>query len=315
MKAGPAFEFPEEQARALAKARHLEWGTLGYMSITVVLTYLVLGSSQAMKTAWLEDILSLIPPLVFLIANRYVSRAPNRRFPYGYHRVTSIAFSCATLALLALGLFLLGEALSQLVRGERTTIGSVSWFGRTFWLGWLMLPVLVLSGLPALLLGRAKLPLARAIHDKVLYTDAEMNQADWRTASAAMVGVIGAGYGIWWADAAAAAVISLSVLKDGATNLVEVVSNLINETPKTTDRSQLDPLPARIERLMETLPWVEKARVRLREEGHVYFGEVFVVVRDDTDLVNKLYDATLECTRLDWRLHDLVLVPVPSLDD
>jgi divalent metal cation (Fe/Co/Zn/Cd) transporter len=62
-------------------------------------------------------------------------------------------------------------------------------------LGWLMLPALAWSGLPAVFLGRAKISLAEELHNKVLYADAKMNKADWLTASAAMVGVVGIGSG------------------------------------------------------------------------------------------------------------------------
>jgi hypothetical protein len=64
MKASPAFEFPPAQEQALRKARRLEWVTIAYLLSVGTVMYLVLGSSQAMKTAWLEDLLSLIPPTV-----------------------------------------------------------------------------------------------------------------------------------------------------------------------------------------------------------------------------------------------------------
>ena len=42
----------------------------------------------------------------------------------------------------------------------------------------------------------------------MLYADAKMNKADWLTATAAMVGVVGIGVGLWWVDAVAAIAIS-----------------------------------------------------------------------------------------------------------
>ena len=59
-----------------------------------------------------------------------------------------------------------------------------------------MLPALAYSALPSVLLGRAKIPLAEELHNKVLYADAKMNKADWLTAGAAMVGVVGIGFGL-----------------------------------------------------------------------------------------------------------------------
>jgi divalent metal cation (Fe/Co/Zn/Cd) transporter len=65
-----ASEFPPDQQRALRKARRLEWITIAYLVSAIGILALVLGSSQAMRTAWAEDILSLIPPIAFLIAMR-----------------------------------------------------------------------------------------------------------------------------------------------------------------------------------------------------------------------------------------------------
>jgi cation diffusion facilitator family transporter len=315
MKVSPPFEFPPEQEEVLRKARRLEWITIAYLISVVTVMYLVLGSSQAMKTAWLEDLLSLIPPTVFLIASRIAIWAPNKRFPYGYHRAVSIAFLCAAITLCTMGAWLLIDAVAKLVLVEHPTIGGAFIFGRVIWLGWLMLPALVWSAVPAVFLGRSKLPLAQHLHDKVLFTDANMNKADWMTASAAFVGVLGVGLGFWWTDAVAAALISLNVLHDGFKNLREVVTNLMDEVPKVVDSSAVDPLPDRLREYLKQLPWIEDAQVRMREQGHVYFGEAFVVLAEEENLTDRLYHATQECAALDWRVHDFVIVPVPSLTE
>jgi cation diffusion facilitator family transporter len=317
MKTSPAFEFPPEQEQALHKARRLEWWTIAYTASVSVVMYLAMGSSQAMKTAWVEDLLGLIPPVVFLVAARVALWKPTGRFPYGYHRAISIAFLGASLTLFAMGCWLLGDAVVKLATAEHPTIGGVTLFGRTFWLGWLMLPALLWSMVPAVFLGRAKLPLARTMHDKVLHTDAVTNKASWMTAAAAMVGVLGIGLGWWWADAAAAALISLDVIHDGFVNLRQVVYDLMDEVPMSVDHTEADPLPERIGEYLRRRSWIADAQVRMREEGHVYFGEAFVVLADPSrlsDLPATLYEATRACAGMDWRMHDLVLVPVPSLD-
>jgi hypothetical protein len=53
--------------------------------------------------------------------------------------------------------------------------------------------------------------------------------------------------------------------------------------------------------------------VRLREEGHVFFGEAYVVVNDTSGLPQRLAEATEQCQQLDWRMHDLAIAAVPSL--
>jgi divalent metal cation (Fe/Co/Zn/Cd) transporter len=99
MKTAPGNEFPAEQSNSLTSARRLEWITLAYMTSVVISMYFVMGTSEAMKTVWFEDLLSFIPPLVFLGATNIASWEPAERFPYGFHRVTSIAFLCGAIAL------------------------------------------------------------------------------------------------------------------------------------------------------------------------------------------------------------------------
>ena len=62
-----------------------------FLVVTVCLVYVVLGDSQAMKAAWIEDLLSFTPPLAFLIAVRVSRLPPTRRHPYGLHRSIGVA--------------------------------------------------------------------------------------------------------------------------------------------------------------------------------------------------------------------------------
>jgi hypothetical protein len=58
-------ELPPDKHQLLKKAVRLEWLTIAYLLSAIVALYLTLGSSQAMKAAWAEDILSLLPPVAF----------------------------------------------------------------------------------------------------------------------------------------------------------------------------------------------------------------------------------------------------------
>ncbi|MDQ4024327.1 MAG: cation diffusion facilitator family transporter [Actinomycetota bacterium] len=311
----PGHELPPEKERVHARAVRMEWLTIGYLLSAIFFIYLTLGSSQAMKTAWFEDILSLIPAISFLIATRVRRRDPDRAHPYGWHRAMSIAYLIASLALLSMGFFLLLDAVMSLAAFEHPTIGTVVLFEHEVWLGWLMIPAAAYSAFPAMVLGRMKLPLARELHDKVLYADAKMNKADWLTGVAAIAGVTGIAFGLWWADGVAAAVISADILHDGVANMRRAVVDLMDAAPVRVDDSGVEPLPARLETEVKKLAWVRDARVRMRDEGHVFFGEVFVVPADDERLTERLEEAREELRRLDWRLHDLVLMPVRELDD
>jgi cation diffusion facilitator family transporter len=308
------FELPPHKQRIHRRAVKIEILSIAYLVSAIVFVYLTLGSSQAMKAAWIEDILSLGPPIAFLVAARVRRKTPNPRFPWGYHRAVSVAYLWASLAILALGTYILIDSLLKLFGGQHPPIGVIQLFDQEIWAGWFMVAALAWTGIPAVFLGRVKLPLSAELHDKVLYADATMNKADWMTAFAAMVGVVAIGFGVWWADAAAATVIALDIVHDGWKNTRAAVVDLMDRRPTTHDDSGVHPLPAKVESALTAMPWVKAARVRLREEGHVFTGEAFVVPRDERDLVARVRRATTEVQRMDWRLNDLAIVLVPDLD-
>ncbi|SEU24571.1 cation diffusion facilitator family transporter [Stigmatella erecta] len=314
MKTAEPFDLPPEKMKALGRAKRWEWISLGYLVSAVAGIYVTLGNSQAMKAAWLEDLLSLIPPLAFLIGGRVCRRKPNGEFPYGYHRATTIAYLVGSLALLLMGLYLFTDSVMKLIQAEHPTIGSVKLFGEVVWLGWPMLLALLWSGVPVVLLGRLKLPLAEQLHDKVLYADAMMNKADWLTSGAAILGVLGIGLGFWWADAVAAGLISVDIFHDGQKHLRAALGDLMDRAPRTLDYKHPVELPERIRHTVESLDWVECAQVRVREDGHVFYADVELVPRPGTEhLVQRLTHATRDLKRLDWRLHEVLLVPVERL--
>ena len=91
-------ELPDSQERALRTAVKIEWFTLGFLAVAIVMVYLVMGNSQAMKAAWIEDLLSLAPPIAFLVAVRLVNRPPTSKYPYGLHRSVGVAHLVAGVA-------------------------------------------------------------------------------------------------------------------------------------------------------------------------------------------------------------------------
>tara|TARA_R110002012_G_scaffold4274_5_gene19669 strand:+ start:5880 stop:6836 length:957 start_codon:yes stop_codon:yes gene_type:complete len=310
-----AFELPERLQKKLNKAKKLEWVTIIYLATVVVLMYLVMGSSQAMKTAWLEDALSMIPAISFLIASRIYNKKPTEKFQYGFHRVFSIAFLTGSIALFGMGLFLLVDSAITLIKAEHPTIGTIVLFGHQIWMGWIMIAVLVYSSLPAMYLGYKKLPLAKKLHNKILYTDANAQKADYMTGFAAMLGILGLGIGWWWADASAALFISFSVLKDGYTNLKDAVEDLMDRKPLQIKADKPDKLVAKTENFVKTWDWVKDAKVRFREEGQVYFGDVQVIIKPGTDVPKSIEEGLKKLQAFHWKIYDVTLMPVQELID
>lgn len=313
MQPSDPFDLPPERAADLRKARRLEIGTVLFLASAATLLGITMGGSQAMRTSFFEDILSALPAIAFLICSRIARRKPNARYPYGYHGVVSIGYLAASLALLAMGVLLFTEAVIKLVAVERTTIGGMTLCGHTIWAGWPMIAALAYSAIPGFLLGRAKLKLAPRIHDKILYADAQMMRADWMAEVGTAISVLGVGLGLWWLDPIVALLLSAEISKDGTVNVLVAARDLMEHRPMRTDRSGPEPLPEELKRRIERLDWVERASIRMREVGHVFFGEVFVKPNGVyEDLPAKIERAIEDAKSINWRLHD---VTITVLDD
>lgn len=313
IRLAPPAPMPEPQARALRAARRLAWWTIAYLISVGIFVYLVLASSQALKAAWLETVFSIVTPIVFLIGARFARKPPTPDYPYGYGCAVSIAFLAASLALAALGLYLLADTVLKVIGGTPPEIGTVGLFGRTVWLGWPILLAMLWSSVPAFFIGRAQEPHARTLHDRVLIADAGMRQADWTTAAAAMIGVFGIQFGLPWLDPLAGGIIALLVFSDGCRNLRIAVGELMNCTPRTV-HGRRDPLPDRVRDSLLALDWIADAQVRLREDGHVVFGEAFVVPKTERHLVGKIDDAAKRIEAMDWRLQSVTITVLPSIE-
>ena len=307
-------QLPDKQQETLRKAVRLEWITIGFLAVTVFLVFLVMGNSQAMKAAWIEDLLSFIPAIVFLVALRVARKKPNPKHPYGYHRSVGVGHLVAAVALVTMGTFLLVDSASGLIAAEHPSIGSVELFGQVFWLGWLMMGVMALIALPPVFIGHAKMKLARELHDKVLYADADMNKADWMTAVGSIVGVGGIGLGLWWADSAAALFIAGSILWDGIKNTRAAVEDLMDMRAMTFDDAEPHPIVRQVDEYLRSLDWIADAGSRARDQGHVFHIESFVVPRSRRKVsLADLAEAREGCIALDWKVEDIVLIPVTEL--
>jgi cation diffusion facilitator family transporter len=305
---------PPRVAEDLRRAVRLEWITIAVLVVIVGVVYAVMGNSQAMKTAWIEDMLSFIPPIAFLIGVRVTRRPATAERPFGYHRAIGISHVVASTALVVMGGYLIVDSAIALITTDHPTIGGVQLFGTTIWLGWLMMAAMVATAVPPVILGRKKLQLAPPLHNKVLYADADMNKADWMTSLAATVGVAGIGLGWWWADAAAAIVIATSILKDGITNLRAAVAGLIDARPTSVDNKDPHPLLGEIDAYLRSLDWVHTAGARVRDEGQVFHVEGFVVLKPlETVTPQRLEAARIGLLDLDWKIRDAVVAVVTQL--
>ncbi len=308
-------DLPEPQRIALRKAIRLEVVTFVFMLTAVAAVFSVMGGSQAMKAAWIEDMLGLIPPVAFLLAISRARKEPTPDHPYGYHRTVATGHLTAAVALLVMGLFLIEDSAMGLLRQEHPQVGTMQLFGNTVWSGWLMIAVMVYTGVGPFILARLKLPLSEQLHDKVLYADADMQKADWMTAAGTIVGVLGIGVGLWWLDSVAALFIAGSILRDGWKNLRFASGSLNDQRARTFDDKSPHPLTYQVDDVLRDLPWISQSRSRVRDQGHVFHIEAFVRPTDEDVTLERIEEAVTALRNLDWKIHDVVVMPVRDLPE
>jgi cobalt-zinc-cadmium efflux system protein len=299
---------PRELRDDMARAVRLEWWTLFWMSTVVAAMYFAMGSIQAMK-AFLEDLLGLMPAITFLIAAKLEPREPTERYPFAFVRVNSLAFLASAVVLFAMGAWLLFDAAMSLMKQEHPTVGPIELFGQTVWLGWIMIAALAYSVVPPVILGRLKRPIAERMRDKVLHTDALMQKADWQTGLAGIAGILGIGLGFWWADSAAAAFISFSILRDGLANIRTASAELVDGVPRELDGHGISSDAEEIRRNL--LAFFPDGNIRLRESGRYVIASIDGVRPPET--LPEL--RSLSPADAPWRLTRLTFAPASGQDD
>lgn len=305
---------PNHLMEEMAKAKKLEIITVAYLVSVVILMFVTLSSSQAMKAAWIEDMLGMIPSIVFLISAPLFNRKATFRFPYGFHRIFSIGYAFGAFALLGIGLFIIIDSSITLINAEHPTIPHKRIFGREIWFGWIMILVLFYSFIPTIILGIKKIPKALKLHNKLLYVDSETQKADWLTAIAAIAGIIGIGFGIWWADAAAAIFISINILKDGINRTSDSIKDLLGQIPTKVENEEPSPENEEIIQYLSKQKWIKDSRIRLREEGQVFAGEAYIVPVSEKNLVKNISALQSGLKNLNWKFNRITIQPVENFN-
>ena len=307
MRGVPDVPGAEAQVR---KARKLAVISIVYICSTIALLFFVMAGSQALKTEMTGELLSLIPPTLFLVGDKIVRREPNERYPFGYERAVSAGYVGAAVALLGVGAYLLLDGGMKLVMKEHPSIGGFPLFGQVVWTGWLGIAVLLWSSIPAFFLGRAKRKAAEALHDKTLAADAEINAADWQSAAAAIVGLVLVSFGLWWGDALAAVLISAEIIRSGWSELRTALGDIMDSKPQNVLSKEDEDVPARITDFLRRQPWVDDVIVRVRERGREFTAEAHVIPGHEEDLVDRITEAASRSREIDRRLAELTISPV-----
>ena len=140
---------------------------------------------------------------------------------------------------------------------------------------------------------------------QVLHTDADMQKADWMTGVAAIAGIIGMGCEFWFADAAAAGLISVGILKDGIRELGAATAELVDGAPRALEQ---DVIAEEASILKDELQHhFGDCEVRLRESGRVIHAEIAASFPPTVPPQDELWPGEPDRS---WRFARLSFVPL-----
>ena len=90
----------------------------------------------------------------------------------------------------------------------------------------------------------------------------------------------------------------------------------MDQRARTYDDAEPHPLTRQVDEALAELPWVDASRSRVRDQGHVFHVESFVRPTGGTSPTLDQLEAAVEVLRdLDWKIHDVVVMPVRDLPD
>lgn len=120
--------------------------------------------------------------------------------------------------------------------------------------------------------------------------------------------------GRWWADAAAALVVSVSILRDGWANLSGAITGLMDRRPTRFDGTDPHPLVHEIDEVLADVGWATDHGARVRDEGHVFHVEAFLVPADGQVVtVERLAAVCRALTEISWKVQDVVVTVVAEV--
>lgn len=90
------------------------------------------------------------------------------------------------------------------------------------------------------------------------------------------------------------------------------MGDIMDRRPRTVDHARDITLIEATEERLCKLPWVRQAKVRLRENGHVFFGEIAIRPADEAAPLRRIEQAEREVHDIDWRIRHVTVTLVDA---
>ncbi len=175
------------------------------------------GYSQALIADGIHSFSDLATDILVLVTFRFSSQSADETHPYGHGRFE-------TLAAVVLGLFLTALAASIIWDAAQRLQGTAPLWHPNFW-------TLIAAAISILLkegLYRYTMRVARRIRSRLLRVNAWHHRSDAVSSVVVLVGIAGTLYGYRFADAVAAMVVGLMIIKIGLDLILEGLQELVD---------------------------------------------------------------------------------------
>jgi cation diffusion facilitator family transporter len=193
--------FPADLYHTKKAFRAVQWGTAGLLITALlqcVISYFV--NSAGLLADALHNLGDVFTTVALWLAFKLSLRQPNRRYPYGYHRVEDLTGVFIVLVIVTMAAIGAWESVQHLINQEQPTQ-----------LGWGILGGLIgFVGNEAVAYYKTKI--GREINSVALVADGQHSRMDGLTSLAAVLGLVGVQLGFPLADPIAGIIITLVIL-------------------------------------------------------------------------------------------------------
>lgn len=166
-------------------------------TVKIIMSYV--GNSEALRADGLNNLTDIIASVAVLIGLKISQKPPDENHRYGHLRAETIASLIAAFIMVTVGIEVIVGSVQSFIHPSETTpeiiTAFVAFFASIFMYG----------------IYRYNRNLANKINSKSLYSASQDNRSDSLVSLGAMIGIIGAYYGLSWLDPLAALVVGLII--------------------------------------------------------------------------------------------------------
>jgi len=250
----------------------------------------VASGSLAILSSALDSTVDALNNVLALIVVRVARKAPDEDHPYGHGKFETLG-ALGIVGFLSITCFeLVRSAVNKLLSGSHRV--SIS--------GW-QLALLVLSLAVNVLVAWYENRRGAALGSELLVADAAHTRADVFITTGALIGVLSARQGWWWADPAVAIVVAFVIVFVAYRILVRIVPVLVDQRAlPTTD----------IRETAQGVPGVRSAyAIRSRGPSDLRYAEVTIAVDGQANVAtaHAIADQVEERLKRDLRLHEVTV--------